>query len=57
MVECANCGRKVKPTKKFSWLLFILFLFLLGMPALLYLIYYWTKSSTRCPVCGGNVYR
>jgi len=50
---CKNCKQKVKPIKKFSWLIFILGLLAFGVGALLYLIYYYIiKKSTRCPICG-----
>ena len=55
-VKCSNCGKAVQPTKKFSWVLFIILLLLFGVPGLIYLIYYWSKTAKLCPACGKNVY-
>lgn len=48
---CPLCERKVEPTKKFNWPLFIILLFLGGL-GLLYFIYYLFKPKNVCPICG-----
>ncbi|MGM0437517.1 MAG: hypothetical protein ACQEQD_04530 [Bacillota bacterium] len=56
-MKCKHCGNEVEPTKNFSWGIFILLLILAGIPGMLYLVYYWTKSAKTCPVCDNNVYK
>jgi len=55
-MQCANCSRDVAPGKSFNFLAFLFFLILCGIPALVYVIYYMTKSSNQCPVCKKDVY-
>jgi len=52
---CKDCGRKVKPTKKFNLPLFIFgWLFTFGIVPVLYAIWYLVKFNTRCPICGAR---
>lgn len=50
MIKCKQCGTEAMPTKTFNWVAFIL------LAGIFYLIYYWSKPSRVCPVCGGNIY-
>ena len=53
MRYCKECERKVKGTKKFSWVIFLLGLLTFGTLSILYLIYYiLAKRATKCPICG-----
>ena len=46
MKYCTLCKRYVAPQKKFSWILFILFL------GVFYLPYYWLFAGKKyCPIC------
>ena len=45
MKYCKNCKQNVKPIKKFSWGMFILFL------GVFYLIYYFLLKRKSCPMC------
>jgi hypothetical protein len=56
-VKCPHCGKEIQPTKNFSWILFIVLLLLLGVPGLIYLVYYMVKTPKICPACGKNVYK
>lgn len=51
---CLNCQQKVKASKGFSWVIFLLLLiFSLGVGAFLYVLYFLFKRKT-CAVCGGT---
>jgi len=54
MKYCKYCKRKVKGTKKFSWLIFILGLLTCGVVSVVYLIWYMFKRSNKCPICGAK---
>jgi len=45
IVWCNLCNRNVTPEKEFNW---ILFLFLCGIP---YLLYYLVIKKSVCPIC------
>lgn len=49
---CPLCDRKVEPTKRFNWPIFILLLVFGGVGAIIYFIYYLLKPKNRCPICG-----
>jgi hypothetical protein len=51
---CLNCQQRVKASKGFSWVIFLLLLiFSLGVGAFLYVTYFLFKRKT-CTVCGGT---
>lgn len=49
---CPLCDRKIEPTKKFNWPVFIIALILGLIPGLLYFVYYLLKPKNACPICG-----
>lgn len=55
MKYCSLCQRYVEPQKKFSWPLFLLGLLLVGVGAVVYLIYYFIfAGKVYCPICKGK---
>jgi len=49
---CPLCARKVEPTKKLNWPVFIILLIIGFVPGVLYFIYYLLKPKRVCPICG-----
>jgi len=50
---CNLCDRNVAATKKFSWAIF-LFSALTVIGPILYLLWYFVRPRTLCPICGNN---
>lgn len=50
-----NCQQNVKPTKKFSWLWFLLWCCAGGIGGFVYLCYFWfIVRKNKCPICGDS---
>lgn len=47
---CPLCDRKIEPTKKFNWVLFLLTVWF-GV-GLIYLIIHLIAPKNKCPICG-----
>lgn len=54
MKWCVYCEKMVYPQKQFSFLAFLLTIWGLGFP---YLIYYLFFKRAQCPSCGGKSFK
>ena len=52
---CAKCQRNVFPVRPKPDMIFIILLFILVIPGLIYLIIYGLKPQDRCPICYSQV--
>ena len=48
---CAQCKRNVFPTREKPDMAFLILLFILVIPGIIYLIIYGLKPKNRCPIC------
>jgi len=59
-MKCPVCNNDIVPTKTFrwwGWAIVIGGLLLWGIPSIIYIVYYFTKTPRECPACGyKNVY-
>jgi hypothetical protein len=55
MKTCKHCGNVTKGKKKFNWIIFILGALLIGVGAVVYLLYYWLLAPKYCTFCMGKL--
>ncbi len=57
MKFCKHCDKQVNPSRKFSFIWFILItICTIGWGFWIYPAYYLLFKSTKCPICGGNTF-